>query len=126
MPYIDDEKRAALDPAIHLLGLALRANFPTGKELAGPLNYAITRLLLETLPEATTYSRTALLIGVLETLKLEFYRRVAVPYEVRKAEENGDVYDCPHDREVPCLDKGGTFTICADCGQEVNDGSEGE
>jgi hypothetical protein len=31
-------------------------------------------------------------IGALECCKLEFYRRVAVPYEDRKIKSNGDVY----------------------------------
>lgn len=126
MPYIDQEQRDRLDPLVYLLARALRAECPEGRDLAGPLNYAITRLLLDTLPENPRYSRLALITGVLETVKLEFYRRTAVPYETRKAEEHGDVYNCPHDREVPCLYKGGTFTICPDCGLEVNDGSEGE
>lgn len=31
-------------------------------------------------------------VGALECCKLEFYRRVAVPYEDRKIKSNGDVY----------------------------------
>jgi hypothetical protein len=31
-------------------------------------------------------------LGALEGAKQEFYRRVAAPYENRKAQENGDVY----------------------------------
>jgi len=30
--------------------------------------------------------------GVLENVKQEMYRRLAAPYEDKKAEENGDVY----------------------------------
>lgn len=32
------------------------------------------------------------ILGVLECVKLELYRRVAAPYEDRKIEENGDVF----------------------------------
>jgi hypothetical protein len=32
------------------------------------------------------------ILGALEGAKLEFYRRVAVPYENGKIQENGDVY----------------------------------
>jgi hypothetical protein len=31
-------------------------------------------------------------LGALEGAKLEFYRRVAAPYEDQKIQENGDVY----------------------------------
>jgi hypothetical protein len=30
-------------------------------------------------------------VGVLECIKMEFYRRVAAPYEDTKIEQNGDV-----------------------------------
>jgi hypothetical protein len=32
------------------------------------------------------------IVGALEGAKLEFYRRVAVPYEDKKIIENGDVF----------------------------------
>lgn len=32
-------------------------------------------------------------IGALEACKLEFYRRVIVPYEDQKIKSNGDVYN---------------------------------
>jgi hypothetical protein len=44
----------------------------------GELNYNITMLLKNYL--------------ALEGAKAEFYRRVAVPYEIKKCEENEDVY----------------------------------
>jgi len=92
MPYVKQEDRDVLDPPIHLLAKTLNANYATGRALAGPLNYAITRLILDTLPQTTTYSRLALITGVLENVKQELYRRVASPYEDSKAQENGDVY----------------------------------
>lgn len=92
MPYIDQKQRARLDPLIYLLTRTLKADYPAGRDLAGPLNYVITRLLLDTLPDAQFYSRYALVMGIVETLKLEMYRRLVVPYEDKKAEENGDVY----------------------------------
>ena len=92
MPYIDPRQRAELDPTIYLLVKTLRAKYPMGRDLVGPLNYAITRLILDTLPDYPPYSRLALVTGVLETIKLEMYRRLVAPYEDEKAEENGDVY----------------------------------
>ncbi len=32
-------------------------------------------------------------MGALEGSKLEFYRRIAAPYENKKMKENGDVYE---------------------------------
>lgn len=33
------------------------------------------------------------MVGALECAKLELYRRIAIPYEEQKIQENGDVYD---------------------------------
>ena len=38
------------------------------------------------------YAALAEAVGVIETAKLELYRRVAAPYEDDKIVENGDVY----------------------------------
>lgn len=60
---------------------------------AGTLNYAITRLLQSYLyRNGTNYWRLNDCLGALEGAKLEFYRRVVVPYEDKKKKENGDVY----------------------------------
>lgn len=57
----------------------------------GQLNYAITLLCKEYLA-SIGYNSINEVIGVLECVKQEFYRRVAVPYEDEKIEENGDVF----------------------------------
>lgn len=78
MPYINEQDRevAAVTP-----------------RAAGELNYAITRLCWEYLAdEEPTYRLINDVLGALEGAKLEFYRRVAVPYEDIKMAENGDVY----------------------------------
>lgn len=62
---------------------------------AGDLNYVITSICknhLERKNETLCYSYLNEVIGVLECAKLEFYRRMVVPYEQLKIEENGDVY----------------------------------
>jgi len=59
----------------------------------GELNYELTRLLtayIET--RGLTYQVINDIVGALEGAKLEFYRRIAVPYEDSKIQENGDVY----------------------------------
>ena len=81
MPYIKKEMRDALQ---------------SGREdpqTAGDLNYQITELIQDyALAKGLTYQVINDIIGALEGAKLEFYRRVAVPYEDKKIEDNGDVY----------------------------------
>lgn len=84
MPYIKQHVREFLDQGV------------VDARLPGELNYLITQLIQDYLDNAEP-SYTALndIIGVLEAVKLEFYRRVVVPYEEQKRFENGDVYDDP-------------------------------
>ena len=55
----------------------------------GELNYIITRILKEVYP--LRYFNINRAMGVMESCKLEYYRRVAAPYEDTKIEQNGDV-----------------------------------
>lgn len=88
MPYIDREARKAYDADIAGLLESIGAHTP-----AGDMNYLITRLLSAWLEmRGVSYASLADVVKVLETAKLEFYRRVVAPYENRKIEENGDVY----------------------------------
>jgi hypothetical protein len=61
----------------------------------GELNYVITQLLLEFDTGVINYNAYALIVGVLETCKLELYRRLIAPYEDYKIQVNGDVYNEP-------------------------------
>jgi hypothetical protein len=85
MPYIKPELRKELD----------NDELPTNP---GELNYLITKLVRRYLEfhrfgdKETRYSHINDAIGALEAAKLELYRRIAVPYEDLKIEENGDVY----------------------------------
>ena len=80
MPYIspDDKCSVARD----------------GPQTAGELNYLITTNVLRYLHGAPklSYAEINAVIGVLECAKMEFYRRLAAPYEDTKIRENGDVY----------------------------------
>ena len=60
------------------------------KKQHGHMNYIITRLILETNPK--NYKEFNAIIGVLESVKMELYRRKIAPYEDIKIKENGDVY----------------------------------
>lgn len=94
MPYIAPGRRPLYDDSIAALAAKLEAGTP-----GGDINYIITRLLIHWIRKrGLSYSVLADAVGVLETAKLELYRRVAGPYEDRKIEENGDVYgDLPAD-----------------------------
>lgn len=59
----------------------------------GELNYAICRLLVGYVGrKGKDYTSMNDCLGALEGAKLEFYRRIVIPYENKKREENGDVY----------------------------------
>jgi hypothetical protein len=79
MPYIKPEERTFHPDAI--------------AECAGDLNYMFTLLIKGYMEEkGLSYQTINDIVGALEGAKLEFYRRVAVPYEQKKIEENSDVY----------------------------------
>lgn len=79
MPYITNEAKTRL-PSM-------------GPANPGELNYLITNLLIDYLHKmGKNYQNINDVLGALEGAKLEFYRRVAAPYEDKKIQENGDVY----------------------------------
>ncbi len=79
MPYISHDKRRELTNRDPLT--------------PGELNYLISTLITNYWFEhGQNYASINDILGALEGAKLEFYRRVAVPYEDVKQAENGDVY----------------------------------
>ena len=80
MPYILRSRRVKLDG---------NRDLPRN---AGELNYVITNIISEYYQQEGGYSSINDVLGALEGAKLEFYRRVAAPYEDTKIQENGDVY----------------------------------
>lgn len=89
MPYIAQERRPRYDEAIAALATAIDAETP-----GGDINYIVTRLVAYWISvRGLSYAVLADAVGVMETAKLELYRRIVVPYEDRKIEESGDVYD---------------------------------
>lgn len=94
MPYIKPEHRPELDGHIEALGDAIkRLAEKEGGEgaFAGLLNYSCTKLALQVIP-GRRYKWIAMVTGVFENIKQEFYRRFAAPYEDEQIEKNGDVY----------------------------------
>lgn len=82
MPYITPDRRQ-------------RIHKDMSPENAGELNYLITRFCQYFLEESCAkigYDELNAVVGVLECVKQELYRRMVVPYENKKIEQNGDVY----------------------------------
>lgn len=65
-------------------------NWPDGP---GQLNWIISDACNFYMKQrGVSYQSINDVVGALEGAKLEFYRRIAVPYEDQKLKENGDVY----------------------------------
>ena len=87
MPYIKPENRKKYDKIIDELTSILKS-FPH-QEVDGELNYVITKIIKEVYP--LRYYHINKVMGVLECIKQEYYRRIVGPYEDKKIKENGDV-----------------------------------
>lgn len=86
MPYIKQEKRDEFRK------VGETGHNPETKT-AGELNYELTLKCLKHLRvNGLSYQTINDIVGALEGAKLEFYRRVAAPYEDKKIVENGDCY----------------------------------
>lgn len=82
MPYLTQSRKDQIGPD----GYCSADN-------GGDLNYLFTRIAVDYFKNnGGRYQQINDVLGALEGAKLEFYRRVAVPYEDKKCEENGDVY----------------------------------
>ena len=90
MPYIDPDRRKELDLD------------PWDARTPGELNYVITIIVSRYIycklhcygkqTDKLNYTLLNEVVGVLESTKLEFYRRMVMPYETEKEKINGDVY----------------------------------
>ena len=79
------------------LNVAIRESLDGGRKATkgGELNYQISRLLNDFVAmKGLSYATINEAIGAIDCAKLEFYQRVAVPYESLKAIQNGEVYTC--------------------------------
>ena len=81
MPYIKQEARE------HLIDYNLDVR------TTGELNYMLTCVIREYMERrGLSYQVINDIVGALEGAKLEFYARVARPYEDTRRELNGDIY----------------------------------
>lgn len=88
MPYIKQSEREKLQDAYAslLVSLKLHSNFGSGA-----INYVLSSMLWHIFEENPSYARANELLGVLEAVKLEFYRRKVAKYEDEKMSLNGDL-----------------------------------
>jgi hypothetical protein len=105
MPYIKEDRRENLDKYIDELVNALWLNvfdeISNNKiqhnlsneqflSIVGDINYCVSRIV-SSLMCMPSYAKIAMITGVLENIKQEFYRRVASNLEDGKIIENGDI-----------------------------------
>lgn len=79
------------------LNMGIRASLDEGRKAqkGGELNYQISTLLNNFVAmKGLSYATLNETIGAIECAKLEFYARVARPYEELKAKQNGEIYTC--------------------------------
>ena len=91
MPYIDGAGKFIYEDGIR----EIAETFAETGAGDGDLNYVLTKVALAWLmyhKPPWGYSLRADVIKAFEAAKLEYYRRVLVPYEEKKIAENGDVY----------------------------------
>jgi len=101
MPYIQEKRRDVLDNHINNSAEIIKSNIGRvySKEslsqeellsVCGDINYFVSRLINQVAGEIS-YGKIAIITGVLDNIKQEFYRRVASGYEDKKIVENGDI-----------------------------------
>jgi hypothetical protein len=81
MPYIRPNERPTLDEVEEFMNLR-------GVQADGDLNYILFRMALRLRPSYDNYKN---FLGELEEAAQEIRRRLLVPYEEMKRQENGDV-----------------------------------
>lgn len=94
MPYIKPAERKELNiAATQAINALVMQNGNIDRMTLGQLNYLITSMLVDIVERrGKSYTIYNELIGVLECVKLELYRRAVASYEDKKIQENGDVY----------------------------------
>lgn len=85
MPYIENSERLQYNDDVDVLVRKLDG------QPVGHVNYVISRLIWKLFFKRESYTLGNNLIGVLECVGKEFYRRHLSKYEDKKIVENGDV-----------------------------------
>jgi hypothetical protein len=88
MPYIKPEDRERFEELIKNATETFNGDFTLK---VGDLNYFVSSLIWNIFKHDPSYTHGNNLIGVLECVKQEFYRRQLAVLEDRKIKENGDI-----------------------------------
>lgn len=89
MPYISNKDKLRFLETLS----AFDADVDRDGISCGDFNYVITMMCQKYIDRhGSSYNTLSDVIKTLECAKLEFYRRLLVPYEDGKAVQNGDVY----------------------------------
>jgi len=95
MPYIKNEQRHNLE---YLLRPIMNGMYDNTIQSVGDLNYIITHIIHNFIEKnGMNYTNLNSVIGLLECVKQEYYRRIVTQYETIKIEENGDIYQRDRD-----------------------------
>ena len=73
----------------------------------GQHNFLLTSLVYAWLGSEPNYATYERIIGRLELIKMELFRRQIAPYEDQKIKENGDLNGCDTSVDSPVADTGG-------------------
>lgn len=92
MPYIKQDQRDELDKEIAALVEKIKQLHKSDSKITrdGLLNYSMTKILHHVY-DVNKYHELNEAVGMIECMKLEFYRTRVGPYEDEKIEENGNV-----------------------------------
>lgn len=84
MPYIKQDQRKKFHYGLDSLPVI---------DNPGELNYLVSQLIRQYIKygQKSGYQAINDIIGALEGAKLEFYRKIVIPYENQKIKENGDL-----------------------------------
>lgn len=84
MPYIDrDRRKVLLSTSVQELASVI--------DDPGDINFVISWLIWRIWKKQQRYKQANMLVGVLEAVKLEFYRRQVADYEDFKRDVNGEL-----------------------------------
>ena len=84
MPYIKQKNRNKFGASIKKVSAKI--------ESTGDLNYVISLLCKSWFQKSPCYQSVNDVLGALRGVGLEFYRRIAAPYEDKKKDQNGDIF----------------------------------
>lgn len=96
MPYINMIQRRDVDKELNALINNLME--VDSESLPGIVNYCVSKMLWSLCGKGHSegvkrYHRMNAMIGALQCVQLELYRRVVVPYEDEKIEQEGDIIE---------------------------------